>query len=154
MARARLAAPAASVVAFLAGTLTTAAFTQGTQPPPAPPVMIVSYMKVPPGEAGPYLRLERELFMPLHRELIRRGTKRSWELYAVQWPSGTRSEYDYVTVNVYDSLTTYEAEARTDFTEVARQVHPRIPFDTILRRTNAARQLVRNEVWRRLERLQ
>src|SRR5918999_3748148 len=153
MASSRLVSPAALAVAFLAGTMTTAAFTQGTRPPAAvPPVMVVDYMKVPAGEGATYLRLERELFMPMHREFIRRGQKRSWELYAVQFPSGTRNEYDFVTINTYDSLGALEATGQPSYVDIARQVHPRIPADTIMRQTLAARQLVRTEVWRRLER--
>jgi hypothetical protein len=152
MATSRLISPAAIVVAFLAGTLTTAAFTQGTRPQAPPPVMVVDYMKVPPGQGDAYLRIERELFMPMHRDLIRRGQKRSWELYAVQFPAGTRRDYDFVTINVYDSIGALDTP--TDYAEIARRVHPRVPVDTIFRQTIAARDLVRSEVWRRLERAQ
>jgi hypothetical protein len=152
MASSRLVAVPALVVAFVAGTLTTAAFTQATQSqPPLPPVVVVDYMKVPVGQEEAYLRLEREIFMPIHRDFIRRGQKRSWELYAIQFPSGTGAEYNFATINVFDSLGALDAQ---NYVEAARRVHPRISVDTIMRQTFGARQLVRSEVWRRLERAQ
>ena len=143
--------PAAAAVSFLAGTLTSAALSQGGgRAQPAPAVVSVAFMKVEPDRAGDYLRLEREIWMPIHRERIRRGQLRSWTLYEVQFPFGTETEYGFVTVNVHDSL----ADLERDLGDVFGRVHPTVPLDTLARRTYGARRLVRGEVWRRVEHLQ
>jgi hypothetical protein len=107
-------------------------------------------MKVAPGQADAYLRLERETWMPIHRERIRRGQLRSWALFQVRYPYGTENEYDFVVVNAYDSL----MQAGLDLTDVFARVHPNMPLDTLAQRTFAARNLVRGELWHRLERLE
>ncbi len=91
--------------------------------------------------------MERELWKPVHRERIRTGKLRSWTLYAVRFPFGTEQTYDYVTVNEYNSL----ADADRPLDDVFAKVHPTVPLQEIGRRTLGARQLVRGEVWYRLE---
>lgn len=144
-----------TVVSFVAGSLTSAAFVSGqggsakgrpAQPPP-PAVVEVDFMKVPPGHDDEYVRVERELWKPLHQERVRRGQLLSWGLYARQYPGGDGAEYNYVTVNVYGSF----ADADRDLTDVFERVHPKMPLDTLIQRTEHARSLVRNEVWRRLD---
>ena len=151
MTRTALVVPAIAAVSFLAGTFTSAALSQGGgQAQPAPAVVLVDFMKVDAGRAADYVRLERETWMPIHRERIRRGNLRSWTLYQVQFPRGTGNEYDFVTVNVLDSL----AHLDRDIRDVVARVHPNVPLDTLGRRAAATRHLVRGEIWRRLEHLQ
>jgi len=52
-----------------------------------------------------------------------------------------------VTVNEYNSL----ADADRPLDDVFAKVHPTVPLQEIGRRTIGARQLVRGEVWYRLE---
>jgi len=141
----RLLIPALVPTAFVAGTVVSAAFTQQGQP--APIVTEIDFMKVAPDKEDDYLRLERELWKPVHRERIRTGKLRSWTLYAVRFPFGTEQTYDYVTVNEYNSL----ADADRPLDDVFAKVHPTVPLQEIGRRTIGARQLVRGEVWYRLE---
>lgn len=152
MTRSRLVLPVAVAAAFVLGSMTRAAFSQGAGTQPAvPPVVSVDYMKVAPERVGEYLRLEREVWMPFHREMIRRGQKRSWTLYGVQFPSGTGNEYGFVTVNVYNSLSALEDPGDAVVRDMFAKALPRMSLDSLGPRTIAARQLVRNEVWRRLE---
>jgi hypothetical protein len=144
-----------TVVSFLAGSLTSAALVAAqnrqaqdrpTQPPP-PAVVQVNFMKVPPGRDQEYVRTEQEIWKPVHQERIRRGQMRSWTLYARQYPGGDAAEYNYVTVDVYDSF----ADVDRDMTDLFARVLPKVPLDSIGARTEHARSLVRNEVWRRLD---
>jgi hypothetical protein len=156
MAKVRYVAPAVGVVGFFAGTMTSAAFTQGGgRPQPAvPPVVAVDFFKVPPGGGDAYLKLEREVWMPVHRDRIRRGRMRSWSLYAVQYPAGAGTEYGYVTINVYDSLAALDAVSEEDFRGVFTRVHPQSSVDLLFQRTAAARTTGKSELWRRLEHLE
>ena len=72
---------------------------------------------------------------------------RSWALYGVQYPFGTSLEYDFVTIDTYASL----ADAERDISPVFAKVHPSAPFSEIGSRTEAARSIVRGEVWSRLD---
>ncbi len=136
----------ATAGAFLAGSLSSAAFTQAQQPQ-RPSVYLVNFMKANPAKVEEYLKLERETWKPVHQERIRAGQMRSWALYNVQYPYGTALEYDFVTVDTYLSL----ADAERDITAVFAKVHPSASLSDIGSRTEAARSLVRGEVWSRID---
>src|SRR2546425_8053105 len=136
----------ATAGAFLAGSLSSAAFTQAQQPQ-RPSVYVVNFMKANPAKVQEYLKLEQETWKPVHQERIRAGQMRSWALYNVQYPYGTSLEYDFVTIDTYASL----ADAERDISAVFAKVHPSAPLSDIGSRTEAARSLVRGEVWSRID---
>jgi hypothetical protein len=139
-----------AAASFVAGTLTSAALSQGQQSPP-PAVVEVDFMKPERGQEEAYYRLETETWKRIHQERVRQGHMRSWALYGRQYPSGTANDYDYVTVNVYGSF----ADADRDLTQLIREVLPRInpklPADSLFQQTDRARKLVRGEIWRLLD---
>ena len=137
---------AATVGAFLVGSLSSAASSQAQQPQ-RPSVYIVNFIKANPAKYQEYLQLERETWKPVHQERIRAGQMRSWALYGVQYPFGTSLEYDFVTIDTYASL----ADAERDISPVFAKVHPSVPFSEIGSRTEAARSIVRGEVWSRID---
>ena len=92
--------PLLAVTSFLAGALVPIASTD-TKPAK---YFQVDYMKVSPGKEADYLKVEKEMWRPLHQERIKQGLSRSWSLYALQFPSGTGEKYDYVTVNAFDQF--------------------------------------------------
>jgi hypothetical protein len=112
----------------------------------ASPVYLVNFMKAQPGKVGDYLRLERDIYMPVHQELVRAGRMHSWAVYAVQYPYGTASEYDFVTIDAYASLA--DTDRPTD--DIFRKVHPNLTLEQIDTQTEGARSLVRGEVWQLL----
>jgi hypothetical protein len=143
-----------AVASFLAGTLTSAAVSQGERPPqaqqapPPPAVAVVNFMKTQPGQDSAANALETGAWKRIHQERVRRGWMRSWALYGRQFPGGTGGDYDYVTVDVYNSF----ADEERDIVQLARDVlahaDPRQPLDSVLRQTDRARQVARSEVWR------
>ena len=138
----RLVVPALIPAAFLLGaTVNTGIARQQAQPDPT--IVQVAFMKVAPGKSAEYLALERDIFRPLFQERIKQGTSRSWTVYSVRFPAGTKREYDYAVVNTYNSL----ADIDRSNIEVAAKVHPNISGDELTRRTLAARDLVRGELW-------
>jgi hypothetical protein len=144
MLRNRLLVSGVAAASFLAGSLVSTAFTQSQ----APPLVIdVAFMKVEPGKAQDYLRLESELWKPVHQERIRRGHMKSWSLFRVEYPHGADQEYNFVTVNVYNSL----VDIDRDVIEVFSKVHPSIKTSDVVSRTFGARRLARGEMWRRLD---
>ena len=67
--------------------------------------------------------------------------------YAVRFPSGTRREYDYAVVNTYKSV----ADMERSIEDVVPKIHPNIPVGELFRRTGAAREQVRGEMWYQIE---
>lgn len=90
-----------------------------------------------------YAQIESEIWKPIHQERVRRGDMLDWSLYSVRF--GDRSEYDYVTVNVYESMD--DVEGLGAFDELVSAVHSdESPDELVLQAVNA-RQLVRSELW-------
>jgi hypothetical protein len=136
----RLLVPALIPTAFLLGTLVNTGFTQQAT---NPAVVEVGCMKVDPLKNDEYLKLEHDVWKPIHQERIKQGRMRSWTLYEVRYPSGSHRECDYRTVNTYPSL------AATDLpiADIASKVHPSIPIAELVRRTVAGRDFARGELW-------
>ncbi|MGI9174130.1 MAG: hypothetical protein ACR2GR_02265 [Rhodothermales bacterium] len=110
----------------------------------APLYLRLDYMDVEPAGEGAYVELERQVWKPVHEALIEAGILTGWNLYAVRLPGGTENGYNYVTVNVYDSLTDLENPYPED---VLTRVHADTALAGLAARTYAARDLVRSELW-------
>ena len=136
----RLAVPALIPAAFLLGTLVNTGFTQQAA---NPAVVEVGCMKIDPLKEEEYLKMEHDLWRPVHQERIKQGHMRSWTLYSVRFPSGSKNECDYRTVNVYNSL----ADMERPIGEVFTKVHPNVPLADVGRRTVTARDFRTGEVW-------
>ncbi len=67
-------------------------------------IVVLDYMKVKPGRAADYVRMEREVFKPMQQERVRLGNHESWRLYGVRFPGGTEAEYGYVTMAIMSDL--------------------------------------------------
>ena len=141
----RLAVPALIPTAFLLGTFVNTGFTQ--QAAVNPVVVEVSCMKVAPLKDEEYLKLEHDMWRPVHQERIRSGRMRSWTLYAVRYPAGSQRECDYRTVNTYGSL----ADIDRPIADVFAKVHPSIPIAEVGRRTVSARDLRQGELWYQID---
>ena len=135
-----LAVPALIPTAFLLGTLVNTGFTQQAA---SPTVVEVGCMKIDPLKEEEYLKMEHDLWRPVHQERIKQGHMRSWTLYAVRFPSGSQRECDYRTVNVYGSL----ADMDRSIDDVFTKVHPKIPLAEVGRRTVTARDFRTGELW-------
>jgi hypothetical protein len=93
--------PVVIVSSFLAGTLVSTGRAQ-TSPRKPPKYIQVDYMKVQPGNEGDYMKVEQEGWKPIHQERIKQGKLHSWYFFGVDFPSGTETKYNYVTVNTFD----------------------------------------------------
>lgn len=116
----------------------------------APPVVSIHYMKVAPGDAAEYERIESEVWKPVHEARQEAGAMSDWVFYRVQYPQGTEAPYTHVTVNVYDSWSDYDEQELATYVE---QVHPDRSMDELIAEAEAARDYVRGEIWRPIDRL-
>ena len=115
-----------------------------------PPVVSIHYMKAAPDEAAAYERLETETWKPIHEARRDAGALRDWAFYRVQYPQGIEAPYTHVTVNVYDSWADYD---RQELDRWVREVYPDRSLDALAAEARAARDYVRGEVWREVDRL-
>ncbi len=142
-----VAVPALIPTAFLLGTLVNTGFTQQA----ANPVVVeVGCMKVDPLKDDEYLKLEHDIWRPMHQERIRQGHMRSWTLYAVRYPAGSHRECDYRTLNTYSSL----ADMDRSIADVVAKVHPTVPLAELGRRTVSGRDFVHGELWYQVDQAQ
>ena len=130
---------------FVAGVATSVAVAEREDPL----IYVVDFMQVEPADKAAYERLERKTWKAVHAERIERGLMRGWGLYEVRYPLGTAKPYDYATVNVYDSFEDAERDPALLFPDV----HPERSVDDVIAETRAARELVRGEIWYRLDSL-
>jgi len=144
----QLVVPALIPTAFLLGTLVNTGFTQ--QAAPSPAVVEVSCMKVDPLKEEDYLKMEHDLWKPVHQERIKQGYMRSWVLYAVRYPAGSQRECDYRTVNTYNTLTDIDRPIAPVFTKV----HPGVSISDVVRRTVAGRDMRQAELWYQVDQSQ
>jgi len=130
---------------FAAGVTTSVAVAERDDPL----IYVVDFMQVETADKAAYERLERETWKAVHAERIERGLMRGWGLYEVRYPLGTAKPYDYATVNVYASFDDAERDPALLFPDV----HPERSVDDVIAETRAARELVRGEIWYRLDSL-
>jgi hypothetical protein len=113
----------------------------------------LNYLKVAPGEADNFLRMVREFWMPIHEARLRAEIITGWQLYRVEYPSGTEAEYDYVAVNNFNDFNkTIDAFPAGVFQEA----HPGADEQRTQEMVGeylAMRDLVRREIWVRREAL-
>lgn len=103
---------------------------------------LVSFMKVEPGGEGDYVQLEREVWKPIHAELIKAGKLDSWSLWAIPYPGGTDAEYHYATVNIYNSMDQLE-DPGAGIGEAFGKAHPGKEWADIGAMTLKSRDLVK-----------
>jgi L-rhamnose mutarotase len=79
-------------------------FSQTTPTPPTPMFFIVETMKSKPGKSAEYVKAEMEVWKRLHQERKKMGLIGAWYFYAVRYPAGTNTAYDYVTVTRVEGM--------------------------------------------------
>ena len=89
---------------------------------PEPLYAVVHCMQA---QAPNYVALERDLWLPMHAERVRRGQLNSWSLYATEY--GDRSRCSHYTVETY--LGDKQLNASRDFDDVFAAVHRRKSFE-------------------------
>jgi L-rhamnose mutarotase len=117
--------------------------TQPTSQAQAPKYAVFEFMKIEPGKSAEYRKMEREIWMPIHRERIKLGLIKSWSLWGMRFPGGTSREYDAIALTTFDKFTDVENSYPP---EVFKKAHPRMTDEERDARTTATRKMVRTEV--------
>lgn len=113
--------------------------------------MQVDYMKVLPGAEEDYVWMENAIYKPIHTQRIANGEIVAWYLYQVQYPRGSDSEYDYVTITAYANFSLMD-ESSVPYETLIKSVHPDKSIDEINGYATNTRKLVRSEVLKSIDR--
>lgn len=110
---------------------------------------VVQYLKVQPENESEYLQLELEVWKKMQTARLLAGKLDGWFLYRVVAPTGTSTEYNYVTVNQYLGATKLAGHFENygiDHTDVLSPEEISMAL-----RTELIRDLVYEEVWSRVD---
>jgi hypothetical protein len=147
----------AVVVSFCVGAFITPVWTQvqgAAQARPAsaaaakqPTYMLVQFMKVPDGKMEDWVKLERE-WKPLHDLRVKEGSMLSWAAIAQSVPGDESNGPVYATVTTYRG---WPDPTQLNFDELFKRAYPQGDLNAMSQRTQAARSIVRSEIWQVLD---
>lgn len=129
----------ALAAAFLAGTLVPSAESQSQRRH----FLRVDYMKIPPGQALRYRKLETEIWKPVHQARVEKGYITSWSLYGHHFPGGDDG-YQYVTVTEFPSL---QGMDELHYPELFQEVLGEDYDTSVTAETEQSRTLTHTDIW-------
>jgi hypothetical protein len=142
-------------VSFCVGAFIAPVGTQGgSQQSPAsttvkqPTFMEVEFMKVAEGKEEDWLKLERETWKPMHNLRVKDGTILSWSAVAQAIPADESSGPIYATVTTFRG---WPDPTKTNYGDLFKKAHPQGDANAVAQQTEAARKIVRTEIWQVLD---
>ena len=105
----------------------------------------IDFMKVAPGKDSAYVKLEKEVWMPIHKERIKMGVMVDWLLMSKFMPLNVKDEYRYVTGNFFNNLNFLEDGK---YPEAIKKAFPNTDLTKSLNETGEARTIVKEELWK------
>ncbi|CAN5280128.1 hypothetical protein BH23BAC3_BH23BAC3_06110 [soil metagenome] len=109
--------------------------------------IMMDYMHVHLGRELEYQMLEDEVAKPLHEQRTERDTMDAWEMYQLITPGGLHYGYNFATGNYFSELRHIEF-GFTD--ELIRSQNPDVNLMEFFDHIFSTRDLVRSEVWQRI----
>jgi len=103
--------------------------------------IIVNRMKVKPEDADEYLKMEQDIFRPIHEEAINRGYRSHWGAW-VQWPYDN-ALFMYSTVDGFENIEQMTGPQKNLMTEV----HPELDPDEVYAKIRSLRTVASVEIW-------
>lgn len=108
----------------------------------------VDFMKVKPGNEGAYVEAEENIWMPIHKEFIKAGTRVGWSLWGNSFPGGSDMDYQYMTANYFAD---FSKIGMADYTAAFGNAHKGKSMDELGKKTDDLRDLVRSEIWQTID---
>lgn len=112
----------------------------------------IDYMKPYENKMADYVWMERNIYKPIHQQRINSGEIVAWQLYEVQYPSGSGTEYNYVTVTIFANFSSMD-EGVVEYETLVAQAHPDKTLEEVDRYATDTRTLVRSEVFKSVDML-
>lgn len=105
--------------------------------------LIVGEIKPRPGMEEGYLKMEREIFLPLHQEAVNQGQMTTWSLWR-RWPY-KENDAPYAVVNGFDDFTKI---GKMDYPELFKAVDTDMTIEEVWNSVGEIRDITKTEVWR------
>ncbi len=101
----------------------------------------VQFMKPKEGKGAVYYEMEKDSYTKVHQARIKAGEMKNWHFVSRLFPSGTDSQYDFVTINVF---------AQKDWRWNPKTVESALGKEEAAKLGDplAVRTMVREELWR------
>lgn len=104
----------------------------------------VSSMKVAPSNGNTYAEMEKEIFMPIHQELIKAGKMHDWILASRVFPYGSDWENTFLTFDIFNQWGDMEPG---NMGGLFSKVHPDKKIDNVWEKMMNLREMTRSETW-------
>jgi len=108
--------------------------------------LVVSPMKVHTGKEAEYLKMERDIFKPIHQEAIRQGLMGSWSVW-YKWPF-EENDHRYLVMNGFED---YPQLSNLDYGELFKKVHPELELDELWLEVPNLRINTSVQIWRLID---
>ena len=105
----------------------------------------IDYMKATPGKETEYVKLEKEVWMPIHRERIKMGVLTDWLLLEKNMPYTSTDAYNYETVNFFNDINFLQD---SKYAEAIKKAFPNTDVNKSMDATTASRTIVKEELWK------
>ncbi|MDX1406833.1 MAG: hypothetical protein R3330_01835 [Saprospiraceae bacterium] len=110
--------------------------------------ILVDYMKVEPSQESHYLRMEEQIWKPLHSERLARGVITDWGLYELLFPGGLNYPYTHCTVTGFKQWQDISDSWPDD---IWKAVHPSATQEDLEERAHEVRDLVSSQIWKLID---
>lgn len=104
----------------------------------------IDYLYVAPESEREYHDLEVKIWKELHQQLKESGKIKNWRLYKLIFPGGTKSDYNYMSITVADSLDIF---SESTFNQISEELPEDEKFDSARQRTDWIQEVVFSELW-------
>lgn len=105
----------------------------------------IDFMKPLPGKREEYVRMESQVFYPIHQERIKIGALTDWALYEKFLPFINNAEFDFVTANFFD---TPASILDPKYEEAFNNIPNNIDFIRLSGQIDQTRTLVKSDIWK------
>jgi len=112
---------------------------------PTTKYVTLAFMKPTPGKEADYVKMEKEVWLPIHKARMELGVIKDWGLYEKILPYDTRSDFNYVTTEFYDDL---NSVVNSKYIEAFSKAWPGQDANKIGQNAEDLRKMVRSEIWK------
>jgi hypothetical protein len=105
----------------------------------------IDFMKPYPGKSADYVKMETEVYYPIHQERIKLRALTNWGLYEKLLPYDFNSENDFITANFFDDLRSIiDPKYEAAFNSMPNN----IDFIRLSSQVDQTRKMVRSDLWK------
>lgn len=105
----------------------------------------IDYMKPYPGKTAEYVKIESEVYYPIHQERIKLRALTNWGLYEKVLPYEFDSDHDFITANFFDDL---RSIIDPKYEEAFNSMPNNIDYIRLSGQVDQTRKMVRADLWK------